>query len=112
MRYSLFHGFLVFTLINIVSRVNTTHKLFLPLNECLSKEILSYCECDNSLPAIKCFGFKSFNLSSMFSAMNKSLKPDHKLFKEFWLKNHGITELEDNVFNGIRFKNIKIDEFD
>jgi hypothetical protein len=42
--------------------------------------------------------------------MSKSLKPEQKHFEIFWLKNHGITELEDNVFNGIRFNNIKIDE--
>jgi hypothetical protein len=59
---------------------------------------------------IKCSGFKPFNLSAIFSSMSENLKPEQKHFEEFWLKNHGIYELEDNVFNGIRFNNIIIDE--
>jgi hypothetical protein len=105
MRRILFYGFLAFIIINKVLCDTTTQ---IPKGVCPSNEVSSYCECDNN--GIKCFGFKPFNLSTIFSSMSKNLKPEQKHFNEFWLKNHGITELEDNVFNGIRFNYIRIEE--
>ncbi len=96
---------MAFIIINKVLCETTTQ---IPKGVCPSNEVSSYCECDNNV--IKCSGLKPFNLSTIFSSMSKNLKPEQKHFEEFWLKNHGITELEDNVFNGIRFNNIKIDE--
>jgi hypothetical protein len=107
MRSSSLYGFLAFTIINKVLSDTTTQ---IPKGVCPSNEVSSYCECDNNV--IKCSGFKPFNLSTVFSSMSKNLKPEQKHFEIFWLKNHGITELEDNVFNGIRFNVIKSDEFD
>jgi hypothetical protein len=105
MRSRLLYGFFAFTIINKVLSETTTQ---IPEGVCPSNDVSSYCECGNN--EIKCSGFKAFNLSTIFSSMSKSLQPEQKHFEIFWLKNHGITELEDNVFNGIRFNNIKIDE--
>jgi hypothetical protein len=105
MKSSLFYGFLALTIINKVLSDTTTQ---IPEGVCPSNEVSSYCECDNNV--IKCSGIKPFNLSTIFSSMSKNLKPEQKHFEEFWLKNHGIYELEDNVFNGIRFNIIKIEE--
>jgi hypothetical protein len=105
MRSSSLYGFLAFTIINKVLSDTTTQ---IPKGVCPSNDVSSYCECGNNV--IKCSGIKSFNLSTVFSSMSKNLKPEQKHFEEFWLTNHGITELEDNVFNGIRFNYIKIDE--
>ncbi len=105
MRSSSLYGILAFTIINKVLSDNTTR---IPKVVCSLNEVSSYCECDNNV--FKCSGIKPFNLSTVFSSMSKNLKPEQKHFEEFWLTNHGITELEDNVFNGIRFNIIKIDE--
>jgi hypothetical protein len=96
---------LALTIINKVLSDTTTQ---IPKGVCPSNDVSSYCECGNNL--IKCSGIKPFNLSTIFSSMSKNLKPEQKHFEEFWLTNHGITELEDNIFNGIRFNYIKIEE--
>jgi hypothetical protein len=105
MRSSSLYGFLAFTIINKVLCETTTQ---IPKSVCPLNEVSKYCECGDIV--IKCSGFKPFNLSAIFSSMSKNLKPEQKHFEEFWLKNHGIYELEDNVFNGIRFNSIKIIE--
>jgi hypothetical protein len=105
MRSSLLYEFLAFTIINEALSDTTTQ---IPKGVCPSNDVSSYCECSNN--EIKCSGFEPFNLSTVFSSMSKNLKPEQKHFEQFWLKNHGITELEDNVFNGIRFNIIKIIE--
>jgi len=69
---------------------------------------MSYCECKDD--RIECHGNRGYNLSSIFSAVTKSLTTEQKHFSELSIKNHGITELEDNVLNGLKFSKITIRE--
>lgn len=57
---------------------------------------------------IYCFGNETINLKQIFETLSTQLAADKKHFKQFFLNNTAITELEENVFYDIVFDQMNI----
>jgi hypothetical protein len=75
-------------------------------SKCPDPKILNPCKCNET--GIFCGGNDVLNLKHIFEAIDSELKDNEKHFKQFFLNNTAITELEENTFYEITFDEIKI----
>ncbi len=74
--------------------------------KCPDPKILNPCKCNEN--GIFCGGNDVFNLKHIFEAIDSELNDNEKHFKQFFLNNTAITELEENTFHNITFDQIYI----
>lgn len=62
---------------------------------------ISPCICKTD--TIHCGGNENFNLTNIFKTISSDLRENEKHFQGFYFNNTGITEFESNLFNGLKF---------
>jgi hypothetical protein len=70
--------------------------------------VLYPCKCDKIF--IKCGGTDALNLKHVFENIDHNLGENEKHFKQFWLNNTAITEIEENTFFEVTFDDISISD--
>ncbi len=81
---------------------------------CPSPEVLYPCKCanvtdgDGAGDAVTCGGTDALNLKHVFENIDQSLGENEKHFKQFYLNNTAITEIEENTFFEVTFDEIII----
>jgi hypothetical protein len=70
--------------------------------------VLNPCKCDEN--GIKCGGNNALNLKHVFENINQNLGENDKHFKQFYLNNTVITEIEENTFFEVTFDEIVIEK--
>ncbi len=75
---------------------------------CPSPEVLHPCKCDKNF--ITCGGTDALNLKHVFENIDQNLGENEKHFKQFWLNNTAITEIEENTFFEVTFDDISISD--
>ena len=69
---------------------------------------ISPCVCGSS--KISCYAFnKDIDLETIFETLSFGLNPGDQTFDTFELNSNTITTLPENVFKGVYFKTIKLD---
>ncbi len=83
--------------------------MFLKHTNCLcpSPEALYPCICDKN--GITFGGTDALNLKHVFNNIDQNLGENEKYFKQFYLNNTAITEIEENTFFEVTFDEICID---